>query len=103
MGDFKCVDHMIYDALTDAMNGIHMGVTAENIAKKYNITREMQDAFGYASQQKAIAAVDSGRFKDEIVPVEVKLRKKQSWPDTDEHQHQIPFPEKDGKAASGIR
>ena len=68
MGDFKCVDHMIYDALTDAMNGIHMGVTAENIAKKYNITREMQDAFGYASQQKAIAAVDSGRFKDEIVP-----------------------------------
>ena len=57
MGDFKCTDHMIYDALTDAMNGIHMGVTAENIAKKYNITREMQDEFGYASQQKAIAAV----------------------------------------------
>ena len=84
MGDFKCVDHMIYDALTDAMNGIHMGVTAENIAKKYNITREMQDAFGYASQQKAIAAVDSGRFKDEIVPVTIKTKKGETVFDTDE-------------------
>lgn len=97
MGDFKCVDHMIYDALTDAMNGIHMGVTAENIAKKYNITREMQDAFGYASQQKAIAAVDSGRFKDEIVPVEVKLRKETIVFDTDEHPNRKSTPEKMAK------
>ena len=97
MGDFKCVDHMIYDALTDAMNGIHMGVTAENIAKKYNITREMQDEFGYASQQKAIAAVDSGRFKDEIVPVEVKLRKETIVFDTDEHPNRKSTPEKMAK------
>lgn len=94
MGDFKAVDHMIYDALTDAMNGIHMGVTAENIAKKYNITREMQDEFAYASQQKAIAAVDSGRFKDEIVPVEVKLRKETVMFDTDEHPNRKSTPEK---------
>ena len=84
MGDFKVTDHMIYDALTDAKHKIHMGVTAENIAKKYNITREMQDEFAYASQQKAIAAVDGGRFKDEIVPVEVKLRKETVIFDTDE-------------------
>lgn len=94
MGDFKAVDHMIYDALTDAMNGVHMGVTAENIAKKYNITREMQDEFAYASQQKAIAAVDSGRFKDEIVPVEVKLRKETVVFDTDEHPNRKSTPEK---------
>lgn len=94
MGDFKAVDHMIYDALTDAMNGVHMGVTAENIAKKYNITREMQDEFAYASQQKAIAAVDGGRFKDEIVPVEVKLRKETVVFDTDEHPNRKSTPEK---------
>lgn len=94
MGDFKAVDHMIYDALTDAMNGVHMGVTAENIAKKYNITREMQDEFAYASQQKAIAAVDGGRFKEEIVPVEVKLRKETVVFDTDEHPNRKSTPEK---------
>ncbi|MEG0094462.1 MAG: acetyl-CoA C-acetyltransferase [Erysipelotrichaceae bacterium] len=85
MGNFTAIDHMIYDSLTDAMNNIHMGVTAENIANKYNITREMQDSFAFASQQKAIAAVDSGRFKDEIVPVEVKMRKETVTFDTDEH------------------
>ncbi|MEG1733266.1 MAG: acetyl-CoA C-acetyltransferase [Longicatena sp.] len=94
MGDFKCVDHMIYDALTDAMHGVHMGVTAENIATKYGITRKMQDDFSYASQQKAIAAVDSGRFKDEIVPIEVKLRKETITFDTDEHPNRKSTPEK---------
>ena len=94
MGDFKVTDHMIYDALTDAKHKIHMGVTAENIAKKYNITREMQDEFAYASQQKAIAAVDGGRFKDEIVPVEVKLRKETVIFDTDEHPNRKSTPEK---------
>ena len=84
MGNFTVVDHMIYDALTDARANIHMGVTAENIAKKYNITREEQDAFGYASQQKAIAAVDSGRFKDEIVPITVHLKKQDVISDNDE-------------------
>ena len=94
MGDFKVTDHMIYDALTDAKHKIHMGVTAENIAKKYNITREMQDEFAYASQQKAIAAVEGGRFKDEIVPVEVKLRKETVIFDTDEHPNRKSTPEK---------
>lgn len=85
MGDWKATDHMIYDALTDARANIHMGVTAENIAKKYNITREQQDEFAYSSQQKAIAAVDSGRFKDEIVPITVRLRKEDVIFDTDEY------------------
>jgi len=85
MGDWKATDHMIYDALTDARANIHMGVTAENIAKKYNITREQQDEFAYSSQQKAIAAVDSGRFKDEIVPITVHLRKEDVIFDTDEY------------------
>ncbi len=97
MGDFTVVDHMIYDALTDARANIHMGVTAENIAKKYNITREEQDAFGYASQQKAIAAVDSGRFKDEIVPITVHLKKQDVIFDTDEHPNRKSTPEKMAK------
>ena len=98
MGNFTVVDHMIYDALTDARANIHMGVTAENIAKKYNITREEQDAFGYASQQKAIAAVDSGRFKDEIVPVEVPGRKGAvNIFDTDEHPNRTTTMEKMAK------
>ena len=97
MGNFTVVDHMIYDALTDARANIHMGVTAENIAKKYNITREDLDAFGYASQQKAIAAVDSGRFKDEIVPITVHLKKQDVIFDTDEHPNRKSTPEKMAK------
>ena len=97
MGNFTVVDHMIYDALTDARANIHMGVTAENIAKKYNITREEQDAFGNASQQKAIAAVDSGRFKDEIVPITVHLKKQDVIFDTDEHPNRKSTPEKMAK------
>ena len=89
MGNMEVIDSMINDGLTDAMNHIHMGVTAENIANKYNITREEQDAFAYASQQKAIAAVDSGRFKDEIVPIEVKVRKDTVVFDTDEHPNRL--------------
>lgn len=94
MGNFTAVDHMIYDALTDYKHNIHMGVTAENIANKYGITREEQDALAYASQQKAIAAVDAGRFKDEIVPVAVKLRKETVVFDTDEHPNRKSNPEK---------
>ena len=94
MGNMEVIDSMINDGLTDAMNHIHMGVTAENIANKYNITREEQDAFAYASQQKAIAAVDSGRFKDEIVPIEVKVRKDTVVFDTDEHPNRKSTPEK---------
>lgn len=84
MGEIKTLDHMLYDALTDAFDGVHMGITAENIAAKYGITREMQDAFSMESQKKAIAAVDSGRFKEEIVPVKVKIGKEEVLFETDE-------------------
>lgn len=85
MGNFSVVDHMINDALTDAFTGVHMGITAENIVNKYGITRQEQDEFAIASQQKAIAAVDSGAFKDEIVPVTIKTRKEEIVFDTDEY------------------
>ncbi|MFL0164951.1 acetyl-CoA C-acetyltransferase [Candidatus Clostridium helianthi] len=75
MGDGKLVDTMIKDALWDAFNNYHMGVTAENIAKQWGLTREEQDAFSASSQQKAEAAIKSGRFKDEIVPVVIPQRK----------------------------
>ncbi|MEH3085821.1 MAG: acetyl-CoA C-acetyltransferase [Xylophilus ampelinus] len=75
MGDWKLIDSMIVDGLWDVYNQYHMGITAENVAKKYGVTREQQDALALASQQKAAAAQDAGRFKDEIVPVQVPQRK----------------------------
>jgi acetyl-CoA C-acetyltransferase len=75
---------MIKDGLWDAFHGYHMGNTAENVAEKYQITREHQDAFAVASQNKAEAAITSGRFKDEIVPVTIKGRKGDTVVDTDE-------------------
>ncbi|MCR6516389.1 MAG: acetyl-CoA C-acetyltransferase [Clostridium sp.] len=75
MGDGKMVDTMINDALWDAFNNYHMGITAENIAEQWNLTREMQDAFSAESQQKAEAAIKAGKFKDEIVPVVIPQRK----------------------------
>lgn len=75
MNDGKMIDTMVHDALWDAFYDVHMGVTAENIAKEYGITREEQDAFAAASQQKCEAARKKGRFKDEIVPVPVKIKK----------------------------
>ncbi|MGL5152558.1 MAG: acetyl-CoA C-acetyltransferase [Clostridium sp.] len=75
MGDGKMVDAMINDALTDAFNNYHMGITAENIAEQWGLTREEQDNFAAASQQKAEAAIKEGRFKDEIVPVIIPQRK----------------------------
>lgn len=77
MGDQKVVDSMIQDGLWCAFNDYHMGVTAENLCDKYEITRDEQDAFAVSSQQKAEAAIQSGRFADEIVPVEVPGRKGQ--------------------------
>lgn len=85
MGNFQMVDHMINDSLTDAFSGVHMGITAENIANKYNISREEQDQFAYNSQQKAISAIDNGLFKDEIVPVTIKTKKEEIVFDTDEY------------------
>jgi len=75
MGDWKAIDSMVHDGLWDAFNDIHMGITAENLAEKYEITREAQDAFAAASQQKACAAIEAGRFKGQIVPVEIPQRK----------------------------
>jgi acetyl-CoA C-acetyltransferase len=75
MGDWKLVDTMIVDGLWDAYNQYHMGITAENVAKKYEISREKQDALALASQQKAAAAQDAGRFKEEIVPVAIPQKK----------------------------
>ncbi len=75
MGDWKMIDSMIVDGLWDVYNQVHMGITAENVNKKYGITREMQDALALASQQKAAAAQDAGKFKDEIVPFSIAQKK----------------------------
>ena len=72
MGHSTMFDTMISDALWDVFNDYHMGVTAENVAEQWGLTREQLDEFAASSQQKACAAIESGRFKDEIVPVEVK-------------------------------
>ena len=85
MGSMELTDTLINDGLTDSFNNYHMGITAENIAKKHNISRERQDMFAMISQERAIKAVDSGRFKDEIVPIEVKTRKSTVVVDTDEY------------------
>ena len=94
MGDLKAVDHMVCDGLTDAFNNYHMGITAENIAEKYGITREQQDAFSYSSQQKAIKAIDSGAFTKEIVPVSIVTRKETIVFDKDEFPNRGSNPEK---------
>src|SRR5262252_9702515 len=75
MGDVKMIDSMIVDGLWDVYNQYHMGITAENVAKQFGITREQQDALALASQQKAAAAQEAGRFKDEIVPFSIAQRK----------------------------
>ena len=85
MGPAEFVDTMIKDGLWDAFNGYHMGNTAENVAQKWQITREEQDAFAAASQQKAEAAQKAGRFADEIIPVTIKGRKGDTVVDTDEY------------------
>ncbi|MEI9997106.1 MAG: acetyl-CoA C-acetyltransferase [Rhizomicrobium sp.] len=85
MGNLDLVDTMIKDGLWDAFNGYHMGVTAENVAREWQITREQQDQFAVASQNKAEAARKAGRFKDEIAPVTVKERKGEKVIDTDEY------------------
>ncbi len=85
MGDQKLVDHMIYDALTDVFNGYHMGVTAENIAERYGITREEQDAFSFESQRRAAEAQDAGKFREEIAPITIKTRKGDVIFDADEY------------------
>ncbi len=111
MGNMEMIDHMVYDALTDAFGNMHMGITAENIANKHNLTREEQDKFAYESQAKAIKAVDAGKFKDEIVPIVIKTRKGDIIFDTDEYPNRTTTPEilaklrpafiKDGSVTAG--
>ena len=85
MGQLNLVDTMVVDGLWDVFNDYHMGNTAENIAERCQISREQQDAFAAASQHKAEAAQNAGRFKDEIVPVSIKTRKGETVVDSDEH------------------
>ncbi|QRI62844.1 acetyl-CoA C-acetyltransferase [Shinella sp. PSBB067] len=85
MGDFKMIDTMIKDGLTDAFYGYHMGITAENVAKQWQLSREEQDTFAVSSQNKAEAAQKEGRFRDEIVPFIVKTRKGDVTVDADEY------------------
>jgi acetyl-CoA C-acetyltransferase len=85
MGNAELIDTMIKDGLWDAFNGYHMGTTAENVAEQFQLTRDDQDAFAAASQNKAEAAMNAGRFKDEIVPVTIKTRKGETVVDTDEY------------------
>jgi acetyl-CoA C-acetyltransferase len=85
MGEIKMVDHMIKDGLMDAFNDYHMGITAENLAEKYNVSRESQDAFAVKSQNKAEKAQAEGKFVDEIIPVVIKDRKGESIISEDEY------------------
>jgi acetyl-CoA C-acetyltransferase len=85
MGNAELLDTMLRDGLLDAFQGYHMGTTAENVAQKWQLTRDEQDAFAVASQNKAEAAQTSGRLKDEIVPVTIKTRKGETIVDADEH------------------
>lgn len=99
MGNSKVVDAMIQDGLWCAFNDYHMGITAENIAAKYNITREEQDQLALESQKKAVQAIESGAFKKEIVPVIIKTKKGETLFDTDEY----PKPGTTLQALSGLR
>ncbi len=85
MGDYQMIDTMIRDGLWDAFNGYHMGVTAENVAEKWQITRQEQDNFAVASQNKAEAAQKAGKFKDEIAPVTIKTRRGETVVEEDEY------------------
>jgi acetyl-CoA C-acetyltransferase len=99
MGDAQLVDSLLHDGLTDAFNDIHMGVTAENVAERFGITREEQDAFAARSQQKAERAVGDGVFRDEIVPIEVREKRGTRVVDNDE----APRPGSTAEALSRMR
>ena len=99
MGNAEMVDTMVNDALWDAFNDYHMGITAENIAEQWGLTREMLDSFAASSQQKACRAIENGTFKEEIVPVEVKQKKSTVIVDTDEG----PRPGTTVESLSGLR
>lgn len=85
MGDASFVDHMLHDGLVDAFNNYHMGITAENLAEKFNISREEQDEWAFMSHQRAVAAIKGGKFKEEITPVIIKAKKGEISFEIDEH------------------
>ena len=99
LGTMEMADSLLQDGLTDVFNDYHMGVTAENIARKHSITREAQDDFAAESQRRAGAAIAEGRFRNEIVPVEAKQRKNTVVVDTDEH----PRPETTAETLASLR
>ncbi|WP_136249095.1 acetyl-CoA C-acetyltransferase [Halomonas borealis] len=111
MGDWKAIDTMVHDGLWDAFNDIHMGITAENLAERYDISREAMDAFAAASQQKAAAAIREGKFKGQIAPLEIPQRKGDPLVfDTDENPREVsaeklggmrPAFKKDGAVTAG--
>ncbi|MBR7163283.1 MAG: acetyl-CoA C-acyltransferase, partial [Clostridia bacterium] len=103
MGEMKLVDHMLVDSLTDAFGNMHMGITAENVAERYSITREQQDAFAISSQQKAIVAQDNGKFVDEIVPITVKAGRKEIVFDQDEYINRTTTLEKLGTLRTAFK
>jgi acetyl-CoA C-acetyltransferase len=98
MGDAKLQDGMVFDGLWDIFNMYHMGITAENIAEQYGISREDQDQLAFTSQERAAAAIANGNFKDEIVPVVIKTKKGETVFDTDEHPRQSTL-----EALAGLR
>lgn len=99
LGDAAAVDSMVHDGLTDVFNQYHMGVTAENVAEQFKISREEQDAFALASQTKCREAMNAGRFHQEIAPVTVKQRRGETIVDTDEY----PKPDSSAEALAGLR
>ncbi|MEW5897665.1 MAG: thiolase family protein [Bacillota bacterium] len=99
MGPARLEDSLLYDALHDAFHGYHMGVTAENLAEKYGITRQEQDELALLSHRRAVSAIREGKFKKEIIPVEVKTRKGIMLVDTDEH----PRPDTTLEKLAGLR
>ncbi|MBO5328493.1 MAG: acetyl-CoA C-acetyltransferase [Clostridia bacterium] len=94
MGAMQMEDHMLIDSLTDAFGNMHMGITAENVAERYGITREMQDEFAINSQKKAIKAQDEGKFVEEIVPITVKVGRKEVVFAADEYINRVTTLEK---------
>lgn len=103
MSNIQAIDHMVNDGLTDAFQNYHMGITAENIAEKYSLSREAQDAFAYSSQVKAIKSVDAGVFDNEIVPVEIVTRKETIVFNRDEFPNRGSSPEKLAKLRSAFK
>ncbi len=94
-GDFNMIDLMTHDGLIDSFSGVHMGITAENIAREFGISRKEQDSYSYMAQQRAIEAIDSGRFKNEIVPLHLKDYRNNDYVfDTDEFPNRQSSPEK---------